>query len=484
MHRLIRSSLLSLALAALIGSIAGTGAIAKTTGSIVVSPVVDVTGDDTSQNESPLAVNPTNPLNMITGNNDWNYNDGCGMNATFDGGKTWTPTLPNGFLPGITKFTNDPNVPGTGAYDAGGDPVVAFGPDGTGYFVCQAFNFTAPYAIALLVNRSSDGGRTWLSTGLTQVSTWNGDGKSRGGIGQFPDHESIHVDLSPTSPFYGSVYVTWAQFDGLQGTHSPVYVAVSRDGARTFTTPAKVNVGSIRNNQDQRIVTAPDGTAYLTFDNGIQGGKGTALYVTASHDGGTTWDAPFRFGTFTEAVCIFPPHCFNISGGAFRAGGSYPAPAYDPVRGRLYVAYADIVAGKAQIFLTWAAATELTIWSAPQAIAPASGDRFSAELGIAPNGRIDVSFYDRSYSANRLVDFTYATSSDGGVTWGTARVTPTGFDPSTWGVPSSSALGYRPFIGDYNAIVSTNANARLVWTGFAQPQPFNLEIDYATVTPN
>jgi len=136
MNRLIRSSLLSLALAALIGSITGTGAIAKTTSGIVVSPVVDVTGDDTSQNESPLAVNPTDPLNMITGNNDWNYNDGCGMNATFDGGKTWTPTLPNGFLPGITKYTNDPNVPGTGAYDAGGDPVVAFGPDGTAYFVC------------------------------------------------------------------------------------------------------------------------------------------------------------------------------------------------------------------------------------------------------------------------------------------------------------------------------------------------------------
>src|SRR2546428_10767816 len=170
MHRLIRSSLLSLALAALIGSIAGTGAIAKTTGNIVVSPVVDVTGDDTSQNESPLAVNPTNPLNMITGNNDWNYNDGCGMNATFDGGKTWTPTLPNGFLPGITKYTNDPNIPGDGAYDAGGDPTIAFSPNGdVAYYVCQAFNFTPPFQIALLLNRSYDHGLTWQHAGLVTV---------------------------------------------------------------------------------------------------------------------------------------------------------------------------------------------------------------------------------------------------------------------------------------------------------------------------
>src|SRR6266568_328974 len=53
--------------------------------------VVDVSRDTTAQNETPLAFNPANPSNMITGNNDWNYNDGCGVNATSDGGKTWTP---------------------------------------------------------------------------------------------------------------------------------------------------------------------------------------------------------------------------------------------------------------------------------------------------------------------------------------------------------------------------------------------------------
>src|SRR5438093_13501887 len=112
--------------------------------------VVNVSNDRTAQNETPIAVNPVNPDNLITGNNDWNYNDGCGVNASFDGGKTWTPTLPNGFLPGVTKYTNDPDVPGTGAYDAGGDPTIAFSPDGsTAYYVCQAFNFTSPYQIAL-----------------------------------------------------------------------------------------------------------------------------------------------------------------------------------------------------------------------------------------------------------------------------------------------------------------------------------------------
>jgi hypothetical protein len=147
---------------------------------------------------------------MITGANDWNYDDGCAVNTSFDGGATWSPTLPDGYLPGITRFTNDPNVPGTGSYDAGGDPTIAFSPDGSvAYYVCQAFNFTSPFQIALLLNRSYDGGRTWQHTGLTQISTGTGNGVSKGSNGQFPDHENIHVD-----PTNGWIYVTWAQFNG------------------------------------------------------------------------------------------------------------------------------------------------------------------------------------------------------------------------------------------------------------------------------
>ncbi len=168
---------------------------------IKVSSVVDVTNDSLSQNETPLAVNPANPNNMITGGNDWNYNDGC--NTTFDGGKSWTPALPNGFLPGVTKYTNDPAVPGTGAYDAGGDPAIAFGPykgSYRAYYVCQAFNFTSPYQIAMLVNTSDDGGQTWKSQNLTQVTTWNGNGKSKGSNGQSQTMNRSMLIAIPQAP--------------------------------------------------------------------------------------------------------------------------------------------------------------------------------------------------------------------------------------------------------------------------------------------
>jgi hypothetical protein len=460
---------------------AATSALQSLTGSISVNSVVNVTRDTTAQNETPLAVNPRNPQNLITGNNDWNYNDGCGVNASFNGGKTWTKTLPNGFIPGVTRYTDDPDVPGTGDGDFGGDPAAAFAPDGTAYFACFDYNGTST---TLLLSRSSDGGATWQAGGavdpLTLVSAFNGQGISKGSNGQFPDHEAMSVGAD------GTVYVTWAQFHGF-GSNSPVWISTSSDGARSFSRPAKVSSGNVRSDQDQRIVTNADGSvAYVTFDNAIQGGKGTAMFVSKSVDHGKNWSTPFQFAVFTNPVCLFPPYCFNISGGQFRGPGSYPAPAYNPANNRLYVAYADIdIDGVGKIFITSAPASDLTAWTPPTVVAPVpKGDRFAAELGISSNGRIDVAFYDRSYSANALVDLTYATSNDAGKTWRSMRVSTAGFDPSTYGVPSGSSV--VPFIGDYNGIVSLPTSAGMTWTGVGKNSgvlPTNLEIFFASVTP-
>ena len=446
--------------------------------------VVNVTNDTTAQNETPLAVNPLNPQNFIVGGNDWNWNDGCSVNASFDGGKSWTATLPNGFLPGVTKYTNDPAVAGTGRYDYGGVPAVAFGPDGTAYFACFGYQASSPHNVALLMSRSTDGGRTWLkgdaSEPLVQAALWQGNGISKGSTGQFPDHEAIHVAKD------GTIYVTWAQFTG-SSSHSPVYVATSRDGGRSFSPAQKVTSGSVRSDQDQRIDTDPrTGTAYLTFDNSIQGGKGTALYVSTSTDRGASWSAPVQFGTFQNPVCLFPPGCFNISGSPFRGPGSYPAPAFDAVRDRLVVAYTDIVNGRAQAFVTSAAGNDLAHWTTPTAIAPTSaGDRLNVELGIEPSsGRMDAMFYDRSWTGNALVDVTYATSTDGGATWSVRRMTKSGFDPAAYGVPSGS--GVRPFLGDYTGIVSLSGGAAMAWTGPGKTYgalPTNLEIYFGSATP-
>src|SRR5438270_1404914 len=421
---------------------------------ITVNNVVNVTDDTTAQNETPLAVNPMNHQNIITGNNDWNYNDGCGVNASLDGGKKWTKTLPSGFIPGITRYTNDPAVEGTGDGDFGGDPAVAFGPDGTAYFACFSYAGTST---RLLLSTSADGGVTWRkgppTEPLTLVSAFNGGGIARGSNGQFPDHEAMWVGSDNT------IYVTWAQFHGF-GSNSPIWISSwpKGKGAVSFGRPVKVSSGNVRSDQDARIVTDDEGVAYVTFDNAIQGGGGTAMFVSKSPDRGQTWSTPYQFAIFVNPVCLYPPYCFNISGGQFRGPGSYPAPAYNPADHRLYVAYADYVNGRGQIFITSAPVSNLTSWSTPETVAgiPA-GDRFAAELGIAENGRIDLAFYDRSYARNQAVDLTYATRSYGDTVWRTTRISKASFDPSQYGVPSGSS--FRPFIVDYNGIFSVGTRA-------------------------
>ena len=405
------------------------------------------------------------------------------MNASLDGGRTWTKTLPNGFIPGISKYSDDPAVAGTGAYDFGGDPAVAFSPDGrTAYFACFGYQASSPYGVVLLLSRSTDGGLTWTAGGsaapLTLVSAFNGNGQAKGSTGQFPDHESIHVARD------GTIYVPWAQFTG-KSSHSPIFVSVSHDGGNSFSAPVKVTSGSVRNDQDARLVTDPaTGYAYLTFDNSIQGGKGTAMFVSMSTDHGATWSAPVQFGSFQNPVCLFPPSCFNIAGGQFRGPGSYPVPGLDPTGKRLYVAYTDIVGGKAQVFLQSASLSNLSQWTSPQVVAPASGDRINVEMSVEPvTGRIDMMANDRSYTGNALLDVSYISSTDHGATWTVQRVTKSGWDPSQYGVPSGA--GVRPFIGDYDGIVSTPTSASMVWTGPGRTYgslPTNLEVYFGSVT--
>src|SRR5205807_3602606 len=132
---------------------------------------------------------------------------------------------------------------------------------------------------------------------------------------------------------------------------------------------------------------------------------------------------------------------------------SYPAPAIDPVRNRLVVAYTDIIGTRAQILLTSAPLKNVTAWSTPQVVAPGAGDRINVEMSIEPSsGRIDLMANDRSWTSNTLFDVTYFGSGDGGPTWKVQRVTRTSWDPSQYGVPSGT--GIRPFIGDYDWIAT------------------------------
>src|SRR3954453_18504845 len=116
-------------------------------------------------NESSIAVNPTNPLNMIGGLNDYQLAINPGgqvsetvlsrAHVTFDGGHSWSeyPIIFNS------------------AYQSTGDPALAFDADGHAYYATLGFRFLGFRNVLtpdVLVANSGDGGRTWNSRRITQ----------------------------------------------------------------------------------------------------------------------------------------------------------------------------------------------------------------------------------------------------------------------------------------------------------------------------
>src|SRR5947208_14850211 len=114
-------SVLAVVLTGAGGSSASAAAAPR--GTRVTSPL-DVSNDLYAQNEESLGMTPDGSV-LAGAWNDWNYNDGCGFSYSTNGGSSWAPQT---FVPGFTRFTDDPGIAGTGTVDAAGGPAALLGP--------------------------------------------------------------------------------------------------------------------------------------------------------------------------------------------------------------------------------------------------------------------------------------------------------------------------------------------------------------------
>jgi hypothetical protein len=187
------------------------------------------------QNESPMAANPADPNNAISGANDEINEPDCtpatggpsscpfssivsitGIYWTTNGGSTWNHQILDWFS--SFGFTSD------------GDPVVAFGPKpaaGGGFSYAagaRAYFGTligspsfGPSEELIAVTHSDDKGLTWSSPVIATTRTNPVD---------FNDKIAIWADSTPSSPNFGNVYVSWTLFIGnpfgIFG-HAPVF---------------------------------------------------------------------------------------------------------------------------------------------------------------------------------------------------------------------------------------------------------------------
>lgn len=464
----------------LIMLVAGTAASALSVTETNVSPAANHFPQN-KQNESPMAVNPVDSLNAISGANDEIQEPDCtpatggssscpfapgvdtsGVYWTTDGGANWNQTILDWY-------------PSAGIV-SDGDPVVAFGPkpDGNGgftyadgaraYFGSLAGSPTfGPNQELLAVSYSDDKGATW--SGPVVATT-------RDNPVNFNDKIAIWADSNPDSPNFGNVYVSWTLFTGNFPSPSfvregpvylpePIMIARSTDGGRTFGKPLKLsashNNGFVGGRQGSTIRSAPNGDVYVFWDDAMF--RRSAQVGARSTDGGKSFSRPFLVSYKSDIPGVFP-------GSSFRAN-SYPMADID-ASGNLYVVWADYTSGHSVVKLakstdrgvSWDVSTAADI-SGRSAFYPAvavSGNN----VFIGFNAIDDVPSGTDPGAGIVFYDAYYVVSSDGGANFGTpVKISAASSDPD---VASANSLTSQ-FIGDYNgAAAGPDGSFWFSWT--------------------
>jgi hypothetical protein len=357
--------------------------------------LVDGTQCYNPQNEQNIVINPTNSQNIVTSAND--YRDGFQALIYFssDGGSTFTDVS----LPGWDSFSG-----ANGLFkhvQAGGDPVLAFAPDGTLYFSSLVYNLNflnrTPSGVAVASSR--DGGATWSAPVMVHYEDANNF---------FNDKEWI------TAGAGGDVYVTWTlfKFNKPHGyISSNIVEVVSHDHGATWSGPIAVSDSAHPFDQGSSPAVAPDGTIYVAYE-GNQASDVTKdqIVLARSTDGGQTF-TNIELGRVYDDIGCYPA---NVAQGRARLSleqfrvSSFPSLAIDPTTGGLAIAWSDdqnnagCAAGAAafsgltnnQVKLVTSA--DGITWTAPKIIT-SGADKVYPAVG-ANNGRTVVGYYTRDYS--------------------------------------------------------------------------------------
>src|SRR5262249_6471893 len=246
-------------------------------------------------NETSIAVNPTNPDNIIGGANDYQLgiNPGGHVSETIlsrahvstDGGKSWAE---------FPLFSNN-------AYQATGDPAVAFDASGHAYYATLGFRFVGPLNAQnpdILVSNSADGGKTW---NVVRVAAGSGNETS---VGDLLDKEYVAAWGN------GNAIVTYGDFRlGQKGAliSARIYSSVTHDFGKTWSKPVVIS-GSL----DQAFVSVPvvaaDGHLYDSFLNTTDLATGRDDYevVQVSPVTGAPGAAPVKVPTVIDGATDSP----------------------------------------------------------------------------------------------------------------------------------------------------------------------------------
>ena len=268
-------------------------------------------------------------------------------------------------------------------------PDVAYTRDGTLHLSFVTLKGGGNVPNALWLSSSKDGGRT-LS-------------RPRKVAGPL----TFQVRLAPDTKKPERLYISWLQ--GIEVaplkfplTGNPIEAVRSDDGGRTFTKPAVVSAGRRKRVIAPQPQVGPRGELYVLYldvgddildyaaGHGGRGGRpyrgNFELVLTRSKDGGRTCaesvvDSQIR--PIDRFVVFFPP-----------------APSLAiAADGRIYAAFHDARSGDPDVNLWTLPPGEESRWEGPRQVndTPQADKswQYLPKLAVAPDGRLDVLYYDR-----------------------------------------------------------------------------------------
>jgi hypothetical protein len=288
-------------------------------------------GDDTRantdfscfpQDETSIAVSPTNGKNIVGGANDYRLGwASSGFYASSDGGHHWY----DGWIP-------FPSLPNGDNLDGGGDPALAYDRDGVAYYADINFNRTDD-TNGVWVSRSTNGGFTWSRpcVVLSDTAACGGPGDPRqpgdGTVAFTPENEA-------TPPFGSSANfsVTFNDKEYIAIGPRPAGVAPHcfKPVSKTPLNPGDpgcptANIGSDRIYVTWTRFTNTSGTPFFITDSKIA--------LSYSDDRGHSW-SPERVINGSGAFCTG-----SFVGGTACDDNQYSVPTVSPSTGHVYVAF-------------------------------------------------------------------------------------------------------------------------------------------------
>jgi len=387
--------------------------------------------------EPSVAIDPKDPKHLIgTWQQDrWSNGGANGVltAASFDGGHNWAIAIPR-----LSRCSG-------GTYHRATDPWVAISPNGTAYHIGFAFDVGTPNR-AMLVSRSTDGGRSWGDPITLQLET---------SVDATIDKETITAD-----PLDGNfAYAVWDRLTGMtidrnpNGT-GPAWFARTTDGGATWEPARQIyDPGPDTQTISNQIVVLPDGTlvnALLVILKNSSDNPVAFVAVLRSSDRGLSWSPKHITVAESRFLGVNDPR----NGRAIRSGSVVPAIAVDRKSGALYVAWEDAGFSKARDGIALSKSTDGGLnWSAPVEVngAPDS-PAFTPAIAVAADGTVGVTYYDLRNdnpgdSDHLLATQWLATSIDGGATFSESAVAPP-FDLRRAPVVAGPAY----FLGDYQGL--------------------------------